>query len=664
MATLDEIIEIPLKLNTDDIDKKAAEFKKKADAIAQRAAQLNQEMRKLQASMQRIAAGSAVAFAAFTGGIGVALNASGDLDKQLKSIAASTRAAAVAVGRQLAPQTKILTDYISNLAFDFAELNPAFHKIAAGGLLVGSAASGVATFGASFVAAAANVAQITASLGGVSKAVAALKIVMAGSFGILTKFSVLAGLGVIGFNAAKVIGIAAAGTEQEKDQLAAQLTGPQSRTSKVAQVALSAVAGAIPGGSLLAQLLAHTPVGSFAGSFAETLTTGKGTATLLPSQTPEAIAEVMSFAEEASKDYLDALQKQVEEETKAIAAAQEMSRQFKTMTADMAEWGDNFDKESKAARVAKMEGGGLSLDDIGPAGGVSPESARLAAAAVRIGNTAEANSERIRLAGVAKEQATSDQLMAGAGEAVGGLGKLGPAMQQAIQGDFLGAGISVGLAVLAESPAFGKVTKSLNRIVTILADMLAPALEILVPIAELIADIFDKVGGTLRYVFVGIAEMWNGIVRFIANVMEGIDDVIPGNIFKKKDFLKNFMIDLGGLDGASTDVTDSMTDVTDAAEEAAGSMLNVPEGFKVALRSFQSTDAGGVASLIPSGFGTSDAVSSRAGTRIERQFVVENMNVYSQTPDELALRVSENADWGSIVKHGAKSQLAYRGVGG
>jgi hypothetical protein len=100
-------------------------------------------------------------------------------------------------------------------------------------------------------------------------------------------------------------------------------------------------------------------------------------------------------------------------------------------------------------------------------------------------------------------------------------------------------------------------------------------------------------------------------------------------------------------------------------EEMAGAMLNVPEGFKVALRSFQSTDAdGGVASLIPSWFGTSDAVSSRAGTRIERQFVIENMNVYSQTPDELALRVSQNADWGSIVKNGAKSQLAYRGVGG
>lgn len=141
----------------------------------------------------------------------------------------------------------------------------------------------------------------------------------------------------------------------------------------------------------------------------------------------------------------------------------------------------------------------------------------------------------------------------------------------------------------------GYLLSSLGPIIDVICNLigsiLTPILQLLGPILTVVAETFLFMKLTIEYTILALYVMIDAIEKFGG----GAGD--QGDIDKaKKDVLdtQQQMVDLAnkGLDGmanASADAAEQLGKTADAAASVTQQLLNVPEGFKVALAAFTAT---------------------------------------------------------------------------
>lgn len=225
------------------------------------------------------------------------------------------------------------------------------------------------------------------------------------------------------------------------------------------------------------------------------------------------------------------------------------------------------------------------------------------------------------------EQAKSD-FYAGQGEKLlGGLGSAGEvakgAMQGAQAGGPMGAVAGAGVALLMKTESFKEIVTYLNDVVDVLVSALEPLVEAFMPIAAIVGElvtalsiflmpvikilskliqgpvfeVLRAVAMVISYVFLGIGKVWNWIINTIAKVLSWIPKY--GKDLSKK--IKKYRMDVDSL-GDSVDNLKNMTTESAKAHVKAATELeestktfseqltNIPQGFKIALRRFESTE--------------------------------------------------------------------------
>lgn len=141
-----------------------------------------------------------------------------------------------------------------------------------------------------------------------------------------------------------------------------------------------------------------------------------------------------------------------------------------------------------------------------------------------------------------------------------------------------------------------------NRLVGVIGEQLKPVFEALTPVFEGLFTVMKFVAVTILRVVRSIGEVWNGLISATAQVLrDTLGKKIGGKI---AEAFEKFEINLSGINkqiknlddltleqaraaGVEAEATEG---VTDAMRELRESMSNIPTGFRINLRRFQSSE--------------------------------------------------------------------------
>jgi TP901 family phage tail tape measure protein len=245
---------------------------------------------------------------------------------------------------------------------------------------------------------------------------------------------------------------------------------------------------------------------------------------------------------------------------------------------------------------------------------------------------------------------TGTGLAQGAGNLVGGTigqteagGVIGAAKQGFQQGGLFGAAGSVLAEFVKKTKAFGEMARYIGKIfgkiverikplakavkplgiligdiALILAEQLTPVFKVLAKVFEVVFHVLRGLALFVLHIFKALGDAWNWIVKGLANFV----DKIPG-LGGLADKIDDLAINMNGVNRAirklkyrswenaqeegkaDEERKQSTDDLTEASREAAASLTNVPQGYKVALRRFQAISGEG------SGSGLTDEERSK-----------------------------------------------------
>lgn len=180
---------------------------------------------------------------------------------------------------------------------------------------------------------------------------------------------------------------------------------------------------------------------------------------------------------------------------------------------------------------------------------------------------------------------------------------------------------ALGDILKALAPLLRLVSIVLGTIVSVISTVLRPVLDTVAFALGILADGFRALTDLVIDVVVGIGGIWNGIVDFVADLLneignalgdfggwardlsrtvregkldlqslrEGLSGTMPDALPTPGDGLPTFIQEVGFFAAEIVDVTDSIDVLGRAAEEAAGELLNVPSGYKVQLARYGAT---------------------------------------------------------------------------
>lgn len=214
-----------------------------------------------------------------------------------------------------------------------------------------------------------------------------------------------------------------------------------------------------------------------------------------------------------------------------------------------------------------------------------------------------------------------------------------------------------------------------NEMLIIIAEQLAPVLEGLTPVFHALFTVVKGVGLAVAYVVKGIGDAWNGIVNAIASIFDKLADIEfwgirpLGFMDSWADGVRKASINMNGVNdairrlkdttiasaeaagrisvvGTGGDLfpwddeaqedhslsvlkdTDALDDHSDALQEATESLLNMPQGFKIAAARFEATMADTAASANFKAYGGPE-YNARA------PIVIESLNISASDPQNL-----------------------------
>ena len=146
--------------------------------------------------------------------------------------------------------------------------------------------------------------------------------------------------------------------------------------------------------------------------------------------------------------------------------------------------------------------------------------------------------------------------------------------------------------------ALGDFLVNMTPIIEILAAALMPILKALFPVFKLLAVAATYVGQVFFTMIGLVAKAWGNLIKGLGKFLDAIPFLGDFGLIKAG----NALIDLGnGFGEASSELgkarkdindlewKDALDPLTEAANETAGALRNVPEGFKIALHTFQAT---------------------------------------------------------------------------
>jgi hypothetical protein len=169
---------------------------------------------------------------------------------------------------------------------------------------------------------------------------------------------------------------------------------------------------------------------------------------------------------------------------------------------------------------------------------------------------------------------------------------------------------------------------------------------------DLMFHLFGAVADMIHDLVTAISKKWNKLIEFVAKWIRKI----PGKGDKWADELLKSKIDIKkgdsfGFDVEMQDFTESVGDAADAAKELTESLLNAPQGFKIAAYRFNAQAAqetlGGTLGT-PIGFNDAPA----AGPTMN----IGTINVQADNPQELLAAIEQEAGFNRFATTGSSQE--------
>jgi len=305
-----------------------------------------------------------------------------------------------------------------------------------------------------------------------------------------------------------------------------------------------------------------------------------------------------------------------------------------------------------------------------------------------------------RIAGAIGESAgnLAQMMLSNMGEAGGVISN---AIQGFRQGGIFGAIGAVAQQFISKAPAFQEAQRDAGRMLASLGEAFAALAKAIKPLAvmlntllvhvgKMLVPVFEALGVVFRNLFSlikwlaiiilniirGLGSAWNGLMSVLSATL----DWIPGAGDDIKRLFDRAKFNLNGIDrmiGDLHDLTvsgameagkeiedpasgagDALDDFGDKLLDVSEQLSNVPDGYKIALRKFQSIIGE------PAPLATAGVLGAASSRQSSLTYVANIGTVQASDPDEMRRQIEAEARWSQVVNAGTPLPTAPSYVGG